>query len=72
MPRKFKIEWNKQTMALAITGGVLALEVIVYGVMMALGQEVPEMYISFMFSTLTVLGAIGGAQYINGMKDAEA
>ena len=66
MPRRLKIEWNKQTMAIAITGGILALEVVGYVVMMSFGIIVPEMYISFMYTTLTVLAGIAGAQVING------
>jgi len=66
MAGKRAIEWNKATMALAIMGTVLLTEVVGYCVLMALNVTVPTEYVSFMYTTLTVLAAVAGAQYING------
>lgn len=65
MARKF-LEWNKSTMALTVIACVLLVEVIGYVVMMAMGVNVPSEYLNFMYTTLTVLAGVAGAQYING------
>jgi len=60
------LQWNKATMALAIVGSILILELVGYVLMTVLGHVVPTSYTSFMYATLTGLLAVAGAQYVNG------
>lgn len=69
MRRRFSLrgfEMDRAKLALVVVGGVLAIEVVGYIVMASLGVAVPSEYLSFMVTTLTVLGAVAGAQYVNG------
>lgn len=66
MTRRRRLEWNKATMALAIMGVVMLSEVIGVIVLSIMDKAIPAEYMSFMYTTLTVLAAVAGAQYVNG------
>ena len=57
---------NKAILSLLILGIVLLSEILLIGVLAALGVPIPEQTWSLLYATLGILGGVAGAQYING------
>lgn len=57
---------NKAVLSLLVLGSVLLSEILLIGVLAALGVAIPEQAWALTYATLGILGGVAGAQYING------
>ena len=58
---------SNATIALLVLGSVVAVEVIGYILMMLLDGPVPQEYLALVYTTVTVLAGVAGAQKLNGV-----
>jgi len=58
---------SNATIALLVLGGVVAVEILGYIAMMLLDGPVPPEYGALVYTSLTILAGVAGAQKLNGV-----